>query len=49
MCERCPGQLDATRARPFTSRDAVKAHVLATLAEGANIPTTDMHRRGIRQ
>ena len=36
-------------ATPFTSRDAVKANVLATLAEVANIPTTNMHRRGILQ
>ena len=37
-------------ATPFTSRDAVKAtNLLATLAERANIPTINRHRRGIRQ
>ena len=36
-------------ATPLTSRDAVKANVLSPLAEVANIPTTNMHPRGIRQ
>ena len=36
-------------ATPLTSRDAVKANVLATLAELANIPTTNTHPRDILQ
>ena len=36
-------------ATPFTSRDAVKENLLATLAEVANIPTTNTHPRDILQ